>query len=97
MANGLFVIEVAKLIKEGKSFAEICNLIPKIREKTNIYFTVDTLEYLIKGGRIGRLSGNIGELLNLKPIIVMNDEGKYSYISKVRGTKQAIKKLINPY
>ena len=95
MANGLFVIEVAKLIKEGKSFAEICNLIPKIREKTNIYFTVDTLEYLIKGGRIGRLSGNIGELLNLKPIIVMNDEGKYSSISKVRGTKQAIKKLIN--
>lgn len=95
MANGLFVIEVAKLIKEGKSFKDLCNLIPKIREKTNIYFTVDTLEYLIKGGRIGRLSGNIGEFLNLKPIIVMNDEGKYSSVAKVRGTKQALKRLID--
>ena len=61
MANGLFVIEVAKVLKEGKSFAEICNLIPKIREKTNIYFTVDTLEYLIKGGRIGETSVKISE------------------------------------
>lgn len=95
MANGLFVIEVAKLIKEGKSFTDICSIIPRIREKTNIYFTVDTLEYLIKGGRIGKLSGNIGELLNLKPIIVMNEEGKYSSIAKVRGTKQALKRLID--
>lgn len=95
MANGLFVIEVAKLIKEGKSFKDICSLIPRIREKTNIYFSVDTLEYLIKGGRIGKLSGNIGELLNLKPIIVMNEEGKYSSLAKVRGTKQALKRLIS--
>lgn len=95
MANGLFVIEVAKLIKSQKSFKDICEIIPKIREKTNIYFTVDTLEYLIKGGRIGRLSGSIGELLNLKPIIVMNEEGKYSSLTKSRGTKQALKKLIS--
>ena len=94
MAVGIFVIEVAKLIKQGKSFKDICETIPKIREKTNIYFTVDTLEYLIKGGRIGKLSGNIGELLNLKPIIVMNEEGKYSSFAKVRGTKQALKRLI---
>ena len=94
MAVGLFVIEVAKLIKSGKSFKDICETIPKIREKTNIYFTVDTLEYLIKGGRIGRLSGNIGELLNLKPIIIMNEEGKYTSLTKVRGTKQALKRLI---
>lgn len=94
MAVGLMVIETGKLIKEGKTFEHVCNKIPTIRKNTEIFFTVDTLEYLIKGGRIGKLSGHIGELLSLKPIIVMNDEGKYTSLTKTRGTKQAIKKLI---
>ncbi len=94
MAVGLSVIEVGKAIQAGKSFEELCEWIPKLREKTQMYFTVDTLEYLIKGGRIGKVSGSIGELLNLKPIIVMNDEGKYTTFTKVRGTKQAVNKLI---
>ncbi|WP_069998305.1 DegV family protein [Cellulosilyticum sp. I15G10I2] len=94
MAVGLSVIEVGKAIEDGKSFEEICTLIPKLREKTMLYFTVDTLEYLIKGGRIGKVSGSIGQLLNLKPIIIMDDEGKYTTFTKVRGTKQMISKLI---
>ncbi|MDF2614324.1 MAG: degV family protein [Clostridia bacterium] len=94
MAVGLSVIEVGKEIKAGKSFEELCKIIPKLREKTELYFTVDTLEYLIKGGRIGRVSGSIGELLNLKPIITMDEEGKYTTFTKVRGSKQALNKLI---
>lgn len=91
---GLSVIETAKAIEAGKSFKEICELIPKWREKTMLYFTVDTLEYLIKGGRIGKVSGSIGQLLNLKPIIIMDEEGKYTTFTKVRGTKQMLNKLI---
>ena len=94
MAVGLSVIEVGKAIKAGKSFKEICEEIPKLRERTEMYFTVDTLEYLIKGGRIGKVSGGIGEFLNLKPIITMNEEGRYTTFTKVRGSKQAINKLI---
>ena len=94
MAVGLSVIEVGKMIEAKKSFSEICTEIPKLREKTSMFFTVDTLEYLIKGGRIGKVSGSIGELLNLKPIITMDDDGKYTTFSKVRGTKQTIKKMI---
>ncbi|MDF2614336.1 MAG: degV family protein [Clostridia bacterium] len=94
MAVGLAVIEAGKAIASGKSFEEICTLIPKWREKTMLYFTVDTLEYLIKGGRIGRVSGSIGEFLNLKPIIIMDDEGKYTTLTKVRGSKQTLNKLI---
>lgn len=94
MAVGLSIIEIGKMIEEGKTFDYICNEIPKLRKKTEMFFTVDTLEYLIKGGRIGKVSGTLGEFLNLKPIIVMNEEGSYSTYAKIRGSKQTLKKLI---
>lgn len=93
MAVGLIVIEVGKMIEENKDFDYICDRIPKIRENLWLYFTVDTLEYLIKGGRIGKVSGGIGQLLNLKPIITMDENGSYTNHSKVRGSKQAFNKL----
>ncbi|WP_294189548.1 DegV family protein [uncultured Clostridium sp.] len=95
MAVGLIVIEVGKMIEANKSFEYICNKIPKIRENLWMYFTVDTLEYLIKGGRIGKVSGGIGQLLNLKPIITMDEDGSYTTFTKARGSKQAFNKLIS--
>ncbi|WP_195245523.1 DegV family protein [Clostridium celatum] len=94
MAVGLSVIEIGKLIEEGKDFNYICNIIPKLRENTSMYFTVDTLEYLIKGGRIGKVTGSVGQLLNLKPIITMSDDGTYTNYSKVRGSKKAFNELV---
>lgn len=94
MAVGLIVIEVGKMIANKENFDTICKSIPTLREKVNMYFTVDTLEYLIKGGRIGKVTGGIGELLNLKPIITMADDGSYTNFAKVRGSKQAFNKLI---
>lgn len=93
LPQGLTVLEVAKLINEGKSFEEILNSIAKIRSKISGYFTIDTLEYLKKGGRIGKVTGTIGELLNLKPIISTDDEGIYYTLCKARGKKQALSKL----
>lgn len=95
MAVGLIVIEVGKMIKKKMNFEDICNTIPKLRENLWMYFTVDTLEYLIKGGRIGKVAGGIGEILNLKPIITMDDNGSYTNYTKVRGSKQAFKKLLD--
>lgn len=95
MAVGLIVIEVGKMIKKKMNFEDICNIIPKLRENLWMYFTVDTLEYLIKGGRIGKVAGGIGEILNLKPIITMDDNGSYTNYTKVRGSKQAFKKLLD--
>lgn len=95
MAVGLIVIEVGKMIEENKSFEYICDKIPKIRENLWMYFTVDTLEYLIKGGRIGKVTGGIGQMLNLKPVITMDEDGAYTTFTKVRGSKQAFKKLLS--
>lgn len=93
MAEGAIVLEAAKLIKQGKSFEEITGILPIYREKIELFFTIDTLEYLQKGGRIGKVAGTVGELLNLKPIITVADDGTYRTAAKVRGSKQAVSKL----
>ena len=91
--QGEIVLEVAKLIKEGKSFEEIVQEIPEIIKRVIGYFTINTLEYLKKGGRIGRLAGTVGELLNLKPIITTDENGVYYNVAKVRGRKQSLSKM----
>lgn len=93
MAEGAIVLEAAKLIKQGKSFEEITEILPTYREKIDLFFTIDTLEYLQKGGRIGKVAGTVGELLNLKPIITVADDGTYRTAAKVRGSKQSVSKL----
>lgn len=93
MAEGVIVLEAAKLVKAGKSFEEIIEVLPSFREKSHCYFTLNTLEYLKRGGRIGKVAGTIGELLNLKPLIHVGDDGIYHTYAKLRGRKQSINKL----
>lgn len=93
MAQGAIVLETATFIREGKSFEEIIELLPSYREKIDLFFTIETLEYLQKGGRIGRVAGTVGELLNIKPIITVADDGTYRTAAKVRGSKQSVSKL----
>ena len=93
MAQGSLVLSCAEMIKEGKSFNEIVSTIPELRKKLHVYFTIETLEYLKRGGRIGKVAGTIGDLLNLKPVIHVGDDGIYHTHSKARGKKHAIAKL----
>lgn len=95
MCEGSMVLDAARLVKEGKSFKEIIDILPTLKEKVDVYFTIDTLEYLRKGGRIGKVAGTIADALNLKPIITVGDDGIYHTVSKVRGIKQSISKLAN--
>lgn len=94
LGEGLIVIECGKLIEEGKSFEEVVAAIPSIKERIHLYFVVGTLEYLKRGGRIGKVSGTIAELLNIKPIITVDTDGKYVTSEKVRGRKQSLNKLV---
>lgn len=95
LSTGNFVIKCGKLIKEGHSFDEIVTKLPIMRQNTNLYFIVGTLEYLKKGGRIGKVAGTIGELLNIKPIISVNDDGVYYTHAKARGKKQALNLMLD--
>ncbi|MBE6053449.1 MAG: DegV family protein [Clostridium sartagoforme] len=93
MPEGIVALEVANLINSGKSFEEIVDSIPTIRKNITGYFTVNTLEYLKKGGRIGKIAGTIGDMLNLKPIVSVDENGVYYTVCKARGRKQSIVKL----
>ncbi len=94
MAEGAMVLKAANMIKENKSFEEIVDTLPSLRDKIDLFFTIDTLEYLQKGGRIGKVAGTVGEFLNLKPIITVADDGTYRTAAKARGSKKAVAKLI---
>lgn len=93
MPEGIVAIEVANLIEKGASFDDIVNAIPEIRRNITGYFTVSTLDYLKKGGRIGKVAGTIGEMLSLKPIVSVDEDGVYYTVCKARGRKQSITKL----
>lgn len=91
----VLVLEAAKMIEKGLSFDEIVKNLQDVRSRCKAFFVVGTLEYLKKGGRIGKVAGTIAELLNIKPIIYVDDEGYYTTYDKVRGRKQSINRIIN--
>ncbi|MBC2580998.1 DegV family protein [Clostridium sp. DJ247] len=94
--EGILVEECAKLIEKGKCFDDIVKAVPLIRKRINLFFVVGTLEYLKRGGRIGKVSGTIAELLNIKPIVSIDiNDGKYYTYDKVRGRKQSLNRLIH--
>jgi DegV family protein with EDD domain len=90
------VIEAAKLAKNGKSLEEILHSIENIRKNTNLFVVVDTLENLVKGGRIGKGRAMIGSLLNIKPIASLAG-GEYTPVAKVRSHSQVVKYLSSQF
>lgn len=95
MGEGILVQRCGEMIAKGMSFDDIVNEIPRVRDKVHLFFVVGTLEYLKRGGRIGKVSGTIAELLNIKPIIgVDKNDGKYYTYDKVRGRKQSLNRLL---
>ncbi|HEX3032664.1 MAG TPA: DegV family protein [Bacillota bacterium] len=92
MGQGFAVLEAARMAKQGGSLQEVVAQARQVIDSMNVYFVVGTLEYLIKGGRIGLVSGTIGELLQLKPVISINSEGKYYTVEKVRGRKKSLQR-----
>lgn len=95
-ALGFQVLEAAKMAEEGKSMEEVIERLDHIRSNTNLFVVVDTLENLIKGGRIGKGTGLIGSLLNIKPIASL-EGGAYNPVAKVRSHKQVVKYIFKQF
>ncbi|MFT5875728.1 MAG: DegV family protein with EDD domain [Clostridium sp.] len=95
IGEAAIVEECGEMIKCGISFHEIVKTLPEIRSRITVYYAVDTLKYLIKGGRIGKVAGTIGELLSIKPIISINKDGVYYTYAKAKGKKKATSKLVD--
>jgi DegV family protein with EDD domain len=86
-------LSAARAAKAGASLAECKHIAEEIREHTEVFFAVDTLEFLHRGGRIGGASRFLGTALNLKPILRL-EEGKVEALERVRTSKRAHERLI---
>ncbi|GHV40664.1 hypothetical protein FACS189490_06200 [Clostridia bacterium] len=92
--QGLMVLEAARMLKDGVPLETAAQKLTLMKEQSMIYITVDSLKYLQKGGRIGKVASLAGTLLNIKPIIVMKD-GELVPMSMVRGRKKTIAELMS--
>ena len=95
IGQGLLVYEAAKMAEQGMSAIEICEKITALRQKLESIFTVDTLEYLLKGGRISKFKATLGTMLDIKPILFIDSNGKLVILEKVRGRKRAYSRLLD--
>jgi DegV family protein with EDD domain len=93
VGSGMLVEEAAKMAMDGKSVDEIINRLDEMKANSHVYFSVDSLEYLYKGGRISSTKAAVGTLLNIKPILTIED-GLVKQKCQVRGSKKLIPSLI---
>lgn len=90
------VIEAAQLASQDTSVEEIVKRLEIVRKNTNLFVVVDTLDNLVKGGRIGKGKALIGSLLSLKPIASL-DDGEYTPVHKARSHKQVVQYLYSRF
>ncbi|MCT4632036.1 MAG: DegV family protein [Firmicutes bacterium] len=95
IGEGILMEEIGKMVKEGLKFENIVEKLASIKDRIRIFFVFGTLEYIIKGGRIGKVAGTVGEILNIKPIVSIDEDGKYFTYEKVRGRKKSLKRFID--
>ncbi len=95
MGLGLLVIAAARMVEVGDSADNILQVLDEIVKKQRLYFLLDSLDNLHKGGRIGKASHLFGSLLNIKPVLCFTD-GVINVQDKVRGNKdnKALERLI---
>jgi len=96
-ASGLALMckAVASAVEKGNSVDEVLKMGKRVFDSMGVYFVVDTLKYLHKGGRIGGASAFLGSALDLKPILFLSPEGKVEALEKVRTKKKAVSRLID--
>ena len=96
LGMGLTLLQLAEDIRGGATWEELVGTrVPQLIASTFPFFSVDTLEYLQKGGRIGKVTATAGTLLQIKPLLTFAGDGQLKSVAKVRGRNQVIQKLVD--
>jgi DegV family protein with EDD domain len=90
---GMMAMEAAKAAQRGADAQTVLQIVEKIKQSINVIFTVDTLEYLYKGGRIGGATAFLGSTLNIKPILYIKD-GRIEPLERQRTRKRSVSRLL---
>lgn len=95
LGEGILALQAAQYIQSGMDFATLTALLPRLINDTYAMFSLDTLEYLSRGGRIGRVTALAGSLLQIKPILTFDhDDGVITTAAKVRGRHAVQARLV---
>ena len=92
---GAIVLQTAIWAEDGMPYAELCEGVKRLCANTTVFFSIDTLEYLQKGGRIGKATAIVGTALSIKPILSFDEDGEIYTPAKVHGHKMVEKKLLS--
>ncbi len=95
LGEGLLIYHACKLKQEGKSLQEVAEWVRSNRLKLAHWFTVDDLMFLYRGGRVSRTAAFAGQLLKIKPVLHVDDEGHLIPMEKARGRKKSIQALVD--
>ena len=95
-AIAMLGLAVQRRLETGTTDEEVAALVERFRRESGLIFTLDTLEFLARGGRIGRASSWAGQLLHIKPILTLAD-GEVLPIKRVRGNRKAIQEFANAF
>ncbi|AUD63122.1 hypothetical protein BK010_05795 [Tenericutes bacterium MO-XQ] len=94
-AQGLLVLKAAEAIDQNKSYDDIVSMIERLKHESRILVSVKTLKYMVKGGRVKKVTGLVGKILNLKPVISIDDKGEGIIFDKGFSIKTSNKKIFN--
>lgn len=95
VGEGLLVMSAVDMQEAGKSLDEIAQELEKTKLNMVSLFTVDTLKYLQRGGRVSKTAAIMGTVINIKPTMHIDDEGKLSATGKEKGRRKSISALLN--
>ncbi len=95
LGEGIMIRKALEMKKEGKTIEETASWIRENCPHINIQFTVDDLNFLYRGGRLSKSSAILGTVINIKPILYFNKEGKLVALDKVRGRKKSLAVLVD--
>lgn len=95
LGEGLMIMKAVELKEAGKSLVEIVQWLESHRENFSVQFTVDNLFHLQRGGRISKMTAIVGSMINIKPILVINTEGKLIPAGSVRGRKKSLSTIVS--
>lgn len=92
--EGMLVLYAKELIDQGKSIDEVAEMVKEKVPYSKSYFTVEQLKYLVKGGRVGKFSGIIGTILNVKPVLTVDHQGRLVSYKKIISRKKSIAEMV---
>ena len=90
---GLMVLEAANAVKSGADPEEVIELVERLKSEIKVYFSVDNLEHLQKGGRIGKAQAFAGTMLKIKPLLAL-ESGMVVPVEKIRGSRRLIRRMV---